>query len=119
MSIFSDEFRKKLGEISDNTKDIYVDDSRNENFMKLVGLAVIISMVSFLFVAGHIIGFIWIIGIWIWIYLLPAYVAWSRYHNNTLAVFMVTLLFGWSVIGWCIGLVWACTKDTARPEHIK
>lgn len=48
-----------------------------------------------------------VIGI---IYFIPAIVAVNRNHINTLAIFMLTLLVGWTAVGWVIALVWACTN---------
>lgn len=47
-------------------------------------------------------------------YFLPTFVAAQRSHHNVLGVFLVNFLFGWSVIGWIIALVWAFS----RPQVI-
>jgi ABC-type transport system involved in cytochrome c biogenesis permease component len=46
--------------------------------------------------------------------LLPAYIAGRRGHQNYLAILMLNLLLGWTVIGWIIAMVWACTEVRAR-----
>ena len=43
------------------------------------------------------------------LYFLPAIIAYKRNHHNRLAILMVDLLVGWSFLGWCVALVWACT----------
>jgi hypothetical protein len=43
------------------------------------------------------------------IYFLPAVVAGLRGHQNTAAIFVLTLLLGWSFLGWAVALVWAFT----------
>lgn len=45
------------------------------------------------------------------IMLIPAFVARSRHHRNTPAIAAVCILFGWSVLGWLIALVWALTDN--------
>jgi hypothetical protein len=42
-------------------------------------------------------------------YFLPAIIAAARQHRQTLAIFALNLLLGWSVIGWIIALVWSLT----------
>jgi hypothetical protein len=42
-------------------------------------------------------------------YCLPGIVALLRHHHNTLAIALLNLLLGWTVLGWIIALVWACT----------
>jgi hypothetical protein len=41
-------------------------------------------------------------------YLLPAIVALSRGHHQLLAIFVLNLVAGWTLIGWVVALVWAC-----------
>lgn len=48
------------------------------------------------------------------LYFLPAIVASSRKHHNANAICIVNLLFGWTVIGWCIALIWAVTNPPPR-----
>lgn len=49
------------------------------------------------------------IGLVFIIYFLPAVVACARGHQNALAVFVLTLFLGWTLLGWVLALVWACT----------
>ena len=53
-------------------------------------------------------GFIWLALI-ACAYLFPTLVAAGRHHHNQLAVGMLNLLLGWTVLGWILSLVWACT----------
>jgi len=48
------------------------------------------------------------------IYFAPAIVAAMRGHHNAFAIFLLTLLLGWSFVGWAIALVWSFTA--IRPE---
>jgi len=43
-------------------------------------------------------------------YFLPALIAALRKHPQTLAIFVLDLLLGWSVIGWIGALVWSLTN---------
>jgi RsiW-degrading membrane proteinase PrsW (M82 family) len=45
------------------------------------------------------------------LYLLPAFVAGKRKHKNGAAILVLNLLLGWTVLGWIIALVWACTSN--------
>lgn len=46
------------------------------------------------------------------LYLLPTIVALGGKKGNTLAIFILNFFLGWSLIGWVIALVWACTKES-------
>jgi hypothetical protein len=45
------------------------------------------------------------------LYFLPAIVAIVRGHPNSLAIFILNLLLGWTFIGWVIALVWSFTSN--------
>ena len=47
----------------------------------------------------------------VFIYLLPAIVAFSKGHRNAMAILMLNLLLGWTFLGWVVALVWAMTRD--------
>lgn len=47
------------------------------------------------------------------LYFLPAIIAHNK--RDFTAIFLVDLLFGWTVIGWIVALVWACSAET-RPQ---
>ncbi len=40
-------------------------------------------------------------------YFLPSLVAFLRQHKNRLAIFLLNLLLGWTVLGWVVSLVWS------------
>src|SRR5258707_7205341 len=62
---------------------------------------------------GHgLVATLMIIGFFL-IYFLPTIIANRRMHNNRLAIFVLNLFAGWTVIAWVIALVWACTNDTS------
>lgn len=47
----------------------------------------------------------------IFIYLLPSYVAHERKKRNFQAILVLNIFAGWTFIGWLGALVWAVTKD--------
>ena len=48
------------------------------------------------------------------IYFLPAVVATAREHHQRPAIAVLNLLLGWTLIGWALALVWACTATTKK-----
>jgi Superinfection immunity protein len=44
-------------------------------------------------------------------YFLPSLIALIRSKRDILAIFLLNLFLGWSVIGWIIALVWAVKQD--------
>lgn len=42
-------------------------------------------------------------------YFIPAVIAFTRGHHNRVAIFILNLLLGWTVLGWVAAIVWACT----------
>ena len=43
-------------------------------------------------------------------YFLPTLIAFLRQHKNSLAIFLLNLLLGWTVLGWVVSLVWSVMK---------
>jgi hypothetical protein len=37
----------------------------------------------------------------------PTFIAVSRKHPRRIAIFVINLLFGWTILGWIVALVWA------------
>lgn len=48
-------------------------------------------------------------------YFVPTFVAVKREHRQRLAIIVLNLVGGWTVVGWIVALVWACTESTSRP----
>jgi hypothetical protein len=44
-------------------------------------------------------------------YFLPSIIALARSKRDTLAIFLLNLFLGWSVIGWFVALIWAAKND--------
>jgi hypothetical protein len=47
------------------------------------------------------------------LYFLPTLIA--RDKPDVMAIFLVNLLFGWTVIGWFVALIWACASERYVP----
>jgi hypothetical protein len=45
------------------------------------------------------------------LYFLPSIVALARNKRDLLAIFLLNMFLGWSVIGWIVALVWAAKND--------
>lgn len=43
-------------------------------------------------------------------YLLPLFLAFARGHASRWAILIVTVLLGWTVLGWFIALIWAASN---------
>ena len=50
------------------------------------------------------------------LYFLPTIIA--RDKHDVMAIFLVNLLFGWTVIGWFIALIWACAAERYVPVRM-
>jgi hypothetical protein len=51
-------------------------------------------------------------------YLFPAIVAALRRHKNQNAIAVLNFLTGWTVLGWVVAIVWACTDNVrSRPQR--
>lgn len=50
-------------------------------------------------------------GIPFLLYFLPSLIALIRGKRDTLAIFLLNLFLGWSVIGWIVALIWAAKND--------
>ena len=53
--------------------------------------------------------------IFILLYFLPSLVAAHRSKDNQIAIFVLNTCLGWTLIGWVVALVWACTNEQTRP----
>lgn len=48
---------------------------------------------------------------------LPTLMARSRNHPHTFAIFLVNLLFGWTLVGWAVALLWAYAQPAQRQIY--
>ena len=50
-------------------------------------------------------------------YIIPALVAWDRQHPDVRWIWALTLLLGWTGIGWLLALIWALRTTGAKRGH--
>ena len=48
------------------------------------------------------------------LYFLPTVVALIRGHLSALAIFLLNLFLGWTLIGWIIAFIWSCNGTRRR-----
>lgn len=46
----------------------------------------------------------------LFLYLLPAFIAYQRWHAHRHAILVINIFLGWSVIGWLGALIWSATS---------
>jgi|SRR5208282_1226598 len=76
----------------------------------IFGVVILLIVTSFYFpsfavILGAIVGCLVGLGF----YFLPSMI--GNQKRNAGAIFMLNLFLGWTLLGWVIALVWACTKD--------
>ena len=76
----------------------------------VLGIAALVGLAAHSVNAGLLVLFFLIV------YLIPSEVAYSRLHHNRLAIMVLNIFLGWSLLGWIIALVWACTSDV-EPQY--
>lgn len=54
--------------------------------------------------------------LFIGLYFLPTWIARDRKHRNLLAVGVLNLTLGWTLLGWIAALVWACMRTQTEPK---
>ena len=50
-------------------------------------------------------------------YFLPTVVAGFRHHKNTLAIFLLNLFLGWTLIGWLGALIWSVLAQQSKTAE--
>jgi len=40
-------------------------------------------------------------------YNIPSIIAVSRHHNHAMKILIINILFGWTIIGWFVALIWS------------
>jgi len=51
------------------------------------------------------------------LYILPSAIAYSRYHKKFIAIFLLNLFFGVTVIGWLMAFFWSWTNPKRKQEE--
>jgi len=50
------------------------------------------------------------------LYFLPAIIGHNK--RDAVGIFLVNLFFGWTVIGWIVAFVWACSSEYHPPVMV-
>ncbi len=50
------------------------------------------------------------------VHFLPTIVAVVRHHPKTLAIVLINIFLGWTVIGWVVALIWAFVSQPATSR---
>jgi Superinfection immunity protein len=50
-------------------------------------------------------------------YVIPGIIASLRQHRNSVAIWALTILAGWTFLGWLIAFIWSLTNPTP-PQQI-
>ena len=57
------------------------------------------------------------------LYFMPTFIAGYRHHNSFVLIVLLNVLFGWTMLGWVLLLVWSCLGDPytswSRPSEKK
>ncbi len=62
--------------------------------------------------------FVFVSALGIFVYFLPAFIAYKKGHANKNIILLVNFLLGWTFIGWAGCLVWACVDtDGATADR--
>jgi hypothetical protein len=60
-----------------------------------------------------------ILTIFFAIYFVPMIVAGVRHHHNRMAISVLNVFLGWTLIGWVVALVWACTRSEQETSIVQ
>lgn len=47
-------------------------------------------------------------------YNIPSIIAVNRYHNHAMKILIINILFGWTIVGWLVALVWSLLPPGAE-----
>lgn len=53
------------------------------------------------------------------LYLIPTGIALIRRHNNFIPILLVNLIFGFTILGWVVALIWAFTSNVKEKRSLK
>lgn len=56
-------------------------------------------------------GLLFVVIFGLFIYFIPSIIALSKKKSNAVAIIVLNIFLGWSLLGWVIALVWALTAD--------
>lgn len=53
------------------------------------------------------------------LYFIPGIIALLRAHHNKIAIFVLNLLLGWTLLGWVVALVWSFTAPQQNGAPVE
>ena len=53
------------------------------------------------------------------VYFIPTYMAFKAGHRNALAILILNILGGWTIIGWILAMVWCSEGDGSESSEQK
>lgn len=51
------------------------------------------------------------------LYFIPAIIAFCRDHKSKLAILVVNMIFGWTLLGWLWAFIW-CLCGSSKPQIV-
>jgi hypothetical protein len=70
-------------------------------------------------ISGAEVGLAWIFTVLTLGYMLPWAIAATRGKSNSVAVAVINFLLGWTLVGWVIALIMACTAHQQRVNMVQ
>lgn len=61
--------------------------------------------------------FLIVLILFLGIYFIPTMVAYGRSHNNALAIAVLNVFIGWTLLGWIVATTWACTDNVKQNKN--
>lgn len=55
-----------------------------------------------------------VMGVGVGMYFIPTIAGFIRNKSNKMAILILNLFLGWTLLGWVVALVWAFTKDEKK-----
>lgn len=66
--------------------------------------------------AGAAVFILFMLGLGLFTWILPGIIAACRKHHNAAAIWITTLLTGWTGVGWLVAFVWAFTNPPPQSS---
>ena len=67
-------------------------------------------------VALYVVIGVTVLAVILYVHFLPAIFAFRRRHPSRTAILLLNLIFGWTLIGWVVALLWALAGYDAQRD---
>lgn len=90
----------------------------------LLGIIAILLVVSSIIPAEQLALYAYVglvVGLLLFVYEIPAIVAYNFDHRRFLAILLANILLGWTIVGWVAAFIWACTgtrESITKPQVV-